>query len=106
MSRLPALALLLLTPACAYVERPVEPRPVAYSAPAYAAAPGYAVPPSGYAAPPAYTVAPAPAVPPSSYCAEAVAEAQNAAARAAYTGSSLDAGRANRTADYAVRDCR
>ncbi|WP_149537686.1 hypothetical protein [Siccirubricoccus phaeus] len=97
MRHLAPLALLL--PACAYVERPA-PQPLAYSSPApYGAAP-YAA--SSYAAPPAQAIAPAPG----SYCAEAVAEAQDAAARAATTGSSLDAGRANRTADYAVRDCR
>lgn len=40
-----------------------------------------------------------------SYCAEAVGVAQDAAARAAMTGSGRDAGRAERTASHARRDC-
>ena len=66
-----------------------------YAPGAYAAAPGGA--PSG-----AQVIAPAPG----SYCAEAVGEAQDAAARAQATGSPRDSGRANRTASYAARDCR
>ena len=62
----------------------------AYSQSAYAAAPGQRV------------IAPAPG----SYCAEAVGEAQDAAARAEASGTPRNAGRANRTAGYAARDCR
>lgn len=43
---------------------------------------------------------------PGTYCAEAVAEAQDAAAQANATGNGLDAARASRAADYAARDCR
>jgi len=43
---------------------------------------------------------------PGSYCAEAVGEAQDAAATASMTGSPRDDGRAARTAHYAARDCR
>ena len=39
------------------------------------------------------------------YCAEAITEAQDAAAQASVTGSGRDAGRAARTAGYARRDC-
>ena len=57
----------------------------------------------GYAAAPSpQVIAPAPG----SYCEEAVGEAQDAAARAQSSGSPRDAGRANRTAQYAARDCR
>lgn len=45
------------------------------------------------------------AAPTSGYCAEAMEVAQDAAARAAITGSSRDAGRAARTARYVRRDC-
>jgi hypothetical protein len=64
--------------------------PAAYSQGAYAAAPGQRV------------IAPAPG----SYCEEAVDVAQDAAARAQASGSPRDAGRANRSASYAARDCR
>jgi hypothetical protein len=40
-----------------------------------------------------------------SYCAEAVSEAQAAAGRAAVSGGSRDANRAERAAAYARRDC-
>jgi hypothetical protein len=62
----------------------------AYSQGTYAAAPGQRV------------IAPAPG----SYCEEAVDVAQDAAARAQASGSPRDAGRANRSASYAARDCR
>jgi hypothetical protein len=39
------------------------------------------------------------------YCAEAVGVAQDAAAQAALSGRADDAGRAQRTAGYARRDC-
>jgi len=62
---------------------------------------GYAQ--GGYAAAPEQRViAPAPG----SYCEEAVNVAQDAAARAQASGSARDAGRANRSAGYAARDCR
>lgn len=62
----------------------------AYGQGAYAAAPGQRV------------ITPAPG----SYCEEAVDVAQDAAARAQASGSPRDAGRANRSASYAARDCR
>jgi hypothetical protein len=64
--------------------------PGAHGQGAYAAAPGQRV------------IAPAPG----SYCEEAVDVAQDAAARAQASGSQRDAGRANRSASYAARDCR
>lgn len=54
----------------------------------------------------AYTGAPAVVQPYDSYCAEAVGEAQDAAAEAALTGTQLAIDRARRTAGYAQRDCR
>lgn len=56
----------------------------------------------GYAAASQRVIVPAPG----SYCEEAVGVAQDAAARAAYSGSPRDVGRAERTAQYAARDCR
>jgi hypothetical protein len=47
---------------------------------------------------------PTPAAP-DPYCAEALAEAQDAAARAHYSGTPLDLARANRTAAFRRRDC-
>ncbi|MBK1657360.1 hypothetical protein [Paracraurococcus ruber] len=84
--RVPALLCLLLPIAACTVERQVAP-------PAYSQASPYAA---------QRTIVPAPG----SYCEEAVGEAADAANRAAYTGSPRDAGRANRTARYAARDCR
>ena len=57
---------------------------------------------SPYAPQAAYPVA---ARPVDGYCAEAINEAQDAAAQASATGTSRDAGRAARTAGYARRDC-
>ena len=75
--------------------------PPAYAAPpvAYTQALPYAAP--GYAS----SGAPATVQPFDSYCAEAVGEAQSAAAQAAVTGSALDVNRAQRAAGYARRDC-
>ncbi|MDO9710574.1 hypothetical protein [Paracraurococcus lichenis] len=58
-------------------------------------------------APPAYSQASPYAAPVArdGYCAESIAQAQDAAARAAVTGSGRDANRADRTASYARRDC-
>jgi hypothetical protein len=92
---LATLAALGLLPGC--VVGTVDDTP-AY-APAYSQASPYAAP--AYA----YSGAPAAVQPYDSYCAEAVGEAQSAAAQAAVTGSSLDVGRAQRSADYARRDC-
>jgi hypothetical protein len=47
---------------------------------------------------------PTPAAP-DPYCAEALAEAQDAAARARFTGIPLDLARADRTAAFLRRDC-
>jgi hypothetical protein len=86
-----AITMLTLLAGCA-VERTVETAPVAYSSA------------SPYAA---QTQAQRVIVPaPGSYCEEAVAEAQDAAARANASGGQQDAGRAARTASYAARDCR
>ena len=70
-----------------------------YARPGYAVTQPYAAQGYGYGAPAA-------ARPYDSYCAEAVGEAQSAAAQAAITGTGMDAGRAQRTAGYAQRDCR
>ena len=84
--RLPAFAALLLAlPGCMIRQQGAPP-------PAYSLA-------SPYAASAAPVVSDA-------YCAESVGEAQDAAAQAAATGSGRDAGRAERTARYARRDCR
>jgi hypothetical protein len=81
------LAALLGLAACS-VERVVDAPPPVYSQT------------SPYApATPAYQ-------PTDSYCAEAVGEAQDAAAQASVTGRGRDVGRAERTAGYARRDCR
>ena len=74
-------------------------RTVADTTPAYAPASPYAA--SGYA----YSGAPVAVQPVDSYCAEAVGEAQAAAAQAAVTGTARDANRAQRAAGYARRDC-
>ena len=94
--RYPALLLLaaLALPACT-VQRQVS------TPPAYSQASPYAGTPYA-AAPAARVIAPAPG----SYCEEAVSEAQDASARAAASGTGRDAGRAQRTANYAARDCR
>jgi spermidine/putrescine-binding protein len=86
-----AIAMLTMLAGCA-VERTVDTPPVAYSS-----ASPYAAQASAQR-----VIVPAPG----SYCDEAVAEAQDAAARASVTGGRQDAGRAARTADYAARDCR
>ena len=91
-NRLASASLLtaLLGLAACSVERVVEappPRPVYSQASPYAPA----------------TRAYQPADP---YCAEAVGEAQDAAAQASMTGRGQDIGRAERTAGYARRDCR
>lgn len=57
---------------------------------------------SPYAPQAAYPVA---AQPVDGYCAEAINEAQDAAAQAAVSGRGLDVNRAARTAGYARRDC-
>ncbi|MBV1796277.1 hypothetical protein [Siccirubricoccus sp. G192] len=115
LGALAGLAALALLPACtvqttadtpayapAYAQAPYSQAPVYAPASPYAQ-PGYAVTQpyqaQGYGAPVA-------ARPYDSYCAEAVGEAQSAAAQAAITGTGLDAGRAHRTAGYAQRDCR
>jgi hypothetical protein len=67
--------------------------------PAYPQASPYAA--SGYAT----SGAPVAVQPVDSYCAEAVGEAQAAAAQAAVTGAARDANRAQRAAGYARRDC-
>ncbi len=99
--RLIALSLLLIAPGplagcvAGVVETP--------AAPIYSQASPYA--PHAYADPahgPAQGNASAPT---SGYCAEAMEVAQDAAARAATTGSSRDVGRAARTARYVRRDC-
>jgi hypothetical protein len=86
-----AIALLTIFAGCA-VERTVDTAPVAYSSAS----------PYAEQAQAQRVIVPAPG----SYCEEAVAEAQDAAARAAASGGQQDAGRAARTADYAARDCR
>ncbi|GGC60392.1 hypothetical protein GCM10011504_43330 [Siccirubricoccus deserti] len=86
-----AIAMLTMLAGCA-VERTVATAPAAYST-----ASPYAPQVEAQR-----VIVPAPG----SYCEEAVAEAQDAAARAAVTGGQRDAGRAARTADYAARDCR
>lgn len=108
--RLSALSLVLAGPAlvaCAVVAPVAEtppPVPVYSQASPYApqayAAPAYGAPGYGLAAEPA---AAAPRA--DGYCAQAVEVAQDAAARAALTGSPRDAGRAARTAGFARRDC-
>ncbi|SDB13858.1 hypothetical protein [Belnapia rosea] len=91
--RIATLALAPLALAACMVRVPVSEQPAAYSqAPAYAAP----LPSSGYVAAPAVD----------SYCAEAVGEAQDAAAVAAATGRGRDANRARRAEGYARRDCR
>ena len=89
---LPALLLPLLA-ACTY-ER------VSNAPPAYSSASPYGQ--SRHVQAPAQAIVPAPG----SYCEEAVSEAQDAAARAAYSGTARETGRAERTAQYARRDCR
>ena len=81
---LPLLLLALLLSACT-IRREVSAPPVYSQASPYAA----------YATPAVRD----------SYCAEAVEEAQDAAARATTTGSGHDARRAERAAAYARRDC-
>jgi hypothetical protein len=91
---MPRLAILplLLAPALGACTAPVVEAP---PAPLYSQA-------SPYAPQAAYPVA---ARPVDGYCAEAISEAQDAAAQASVTGSGWDAGRAARTAGYARRDC-
>ncbi|RYJ03851.1 MAG: hypothetical protein EON47_02585 [Acetobacteraceae bacterium] len=92
MRRLAILSL-LLTPAlgACTVERVVEAPP----APLYSQASPYAPQAANLAV----------ARPIDGYCAEAITEAQDAAAQASVTGSGRDAGRAARAAGYARRDC-
>jgi len=89
----PTLASILALPACAVRQETTAPA-------AYSQASPYAQ--GAAAAAPARVIAPAPG----SYCEEAVGEAQDAAMQAQATGSPRDAGRANRSAGYAARDCR
>jgi hypothetical protein len=86
---MPRLAILplLLAPALGACTAPVVEAP---PAPLYSQASPYA---------------PQAAYPVDGYCAEAISEAQDAAAQASVTGSGWDAGRAARTAGYARRDC-
>jgi len=84
-----ALVLPLAVAGCA-VERGAETRPTAWSSA------------SPYAAEAPRVISAVPGT----YCAEAVSEAQDAAALASASGSARDAGRASRTANYAARDCR
>jgi hypothetical protein len=97
----------LLLGACAYDEV-IEAPPAAYGSGTDYAAPAVTSygSPSGqagyYAQPPVQVLSPVPG----SYCDEAVAEARDAAAQANYTGTPRDIGRAERTAQYARRDCR
>ncbi|MFC7476395.1 hypothetical protein ACFQS7_18660 [Dankookia sp. GCM10030260] len=84
--------------ACA-VRREASPPPPAYSQ-ASPYAPGIYVPGPHAAASQAMVPVPG------SSCAEAVAEAQDAAARAQASGRPGDAGRADRSAQHAARDCR
>jgi hypothetical protein len=65
-----------------------------------------AAPVGGYAPAQAYPAGAASGRPYDPYCAEAVGEARAAAGQAAVTGAAQDAGRAQRSADYARRDCR
>lgn len=89
-----SLLLLLLLPACTVQREVTAPSSYSQASPYYAGARA--------ATPGAQVLAPMPG----SYCAEAVSEAQDAAAIAAGSGTARDAGRARRTADYAARDCR
>lgn len=72
----------------------------------YSETPAYNPGASTYAPAYAYGGAPTVAQPYDSYCAEAVGEAQDAAAQAALTGTQLAINRARRAAGYAQRDCR
>ena len=91
MPRLAILPLLLVPALGACTVAPAEAPPV----PLYSQASPYA-PQAAY---------PAAARPVDGYCAEAINEAQDAAAQAAVTGRGLDVNRAARTAGYARRDC-
>ncbi|MBX6743599.1 MAG: hypothetical protein IRY87_16315 [Acetobacteraceae bacterium] len=71
----------------------------------YSETPAYYPRASTYSPAYAYGGAPAAAQPYDSYCAEAVGEAQDAAAQAALTGRQGDIARARRSAGYAQRDC-
>ena len=89
-----AAFLLILGPSGCTDQREVAPPP------AYSQAPPYA--PGVYATAPGSPPVTGPAA--DTYCAEAVAEAEAAAVQA--TGHARDAGRAERTARFAARDCR
>ena len=97
----PAALLLILAPALTLALGGCVVRREVAAPPSYSQASPYAPAPYAAAAP-AQVIVPAPG----SYCETAVAEAQDAAAQAQYTGSRRDAGRADRTARYAARDCR
>lgn len=100
------LGTLIVMPGCVAVSRDEAPTgPVHVEAPSYARGSPYA-PEAAYATSGTARGSDVATRPYDPYCVEAVGEAEAASAQALDSGRPRDAGRAERTARFAQRDCR